>query len=136
MLTAHNPTVAAPTTLEQLQDYLREGVVWDGAPLQHGEIDMTSLPTFGGPEPADTQGVWSYDETRLLVGACPSDVMLEWRMGFEVTDDEILDLQVAAVEEGDWETADMTIDALDGDGKARAMCEELVFARRARTARQ
>lgn len=32
-------------------------------------LDMTSLPTFGGPEPADTTGVWSWDETRLLVGA-------------------------------------------------------------------
>lgn len=32
------------------------------------EIDMTSLPTFGGPEPDDTLGVWSWDETRLLVG--------------------------------------------------------------------
>lgn len=31
-------------------------------------VDMTSLPTFGGQEPADTIGVWSWDESRLLVG--------------------------------------------------------------------
>ncbi len=136
MLTVHNPTIAAPTTLERLQDYLRVGTLWDGAPLKHGELDTTSLPTFGGPEPADTQGVWSWDEERLLVGTCPSDVMLEWRTEPEATDDDILELQIAAVEDGDGETADMTVDALGGDAKARAMCEELVFARRAKKARQ
>lgn len=31
--------------------------------------DMTSLPTFGGDEPQDTQGIWSWDETRWIVGA-------------------------------------------------------------------
>lgn len=31
-------------------------------------VDLTSLPTFGGKEPSDTMGVWSWDETRLLVG--------------------------------------------------------------------
>lgn len=74
MLTAHNPTVAAPATLEQLQDYLRAGTLWDGAPIKHGELDMTSLPTFGGPEPLITWGVWSYDATRLLVGSCAADL--------------------------------------------------------------
>lgn len=34
----------------------------------------SSLPTFGGEEPADTQEVWSWDETRLLVGTCASDL--------------------------------------------------------------
>ena len=32
------------------------------------EIDWANLPVFGGEEPADTAGVWSWDETRLLVG--------------------------------------------------------------------
>lgn len=35
-----------------------------------GQFDddaMTSLPTFGGDEPASTHGVWSWDATRLLV---------------------------------------------------------------------
>lgn len=31
-------------------------------------IDMTSLPTFGGEEPANMTGVWSWDATHLLVG--------------------------------------------------------------------
>jgi hypothetical protein len=30
-------------------------------------VDVTSLPTFG-PAPAATLGVWSWDETRRLVG--------------------------------------------------------------------
>ena len=41
---------------------------WKGAKMAHGELDMTSLPTFGGTEPSDTTGVWSWDETRMMVG--------------------------------------------------------------------
>lgn len=33
-------------------------------------IDMCSLPTFGGEEPASTDGVRSWDKDRLLVGEC------------------------------------------------------------------
>ncbi len=33
-----------------------------------------SLPTFGGPEIDDTTGVWSWDETRKIVGTCSSDI--------------------------------------------------------------
>ena len=46
---------------------------WDGAPMNH-ELDMTSLPTFGGTEPADTTGVWSWDETRMIVGDGSADL--------------------------------------------------------------
>ena len=31
----------------------------------HG-VDCAGLPTYGGPAPADTNGVWSWDETRAL----------------------------------------------------------------------
>jgi hypothetical protein len=34
-------------------------------------IDLTSLPTFGGQEPARTEAVFSWDATRLLVYATP-----------------------------------------------------------------
>jgi|WetSurMetagenome_2_1015567.scaffolds.fasta_scaffold1661089_1 hypothetical protein len=37
-------------------------------------LDSTSLPTFGGSEPSDTTGVWSWDEKNLLVGTCRSDL--------------------------------------------------------------
>jgi hypothetical protein len=42
-----------------------------------------SLPTFGGLEPADTCGVWSWDETRLIVGTCSSDVVIVTRDEYE-----------------------------------------------------
>ena len=29
---------------------------------------VSECPTFGGDEPEDTAGVWSWDETHLLVG--------------------------------------------------------------------
>jgi hypothetical protein len=42
--------------------------------LDGGEgVDMSALPTFG-PAPSDTQGVWSWDASRLLVGDGWSDL--------------------------------------------------------------
>ena len=32
------------------------------------EWEISGLPTFGGDEPSDTAEVWSWDETRLIVG--------------------------------------------------------------------
>ena len=29
-------------------------------------VDITSLPTFGGTEPNDTEGAWSWDEESIL----------------------------------------------------------------------
>lgn len=43
----------------------------------NGGIDFTSLPTFGGPEPVDTSGIYSWDATRLLVQGNES---LEWKL--------------------------------------------------------
>lgn len=37
-------------------------------------LDMTSLPTYGGEEPANTSRVWSWDGTHLLVGECIADM--------------------------------------------------------------
>lgn len=31
-------------------------------------VDLTSLPTFGGEEPASLNGVWSWDGKNLLIG--------------------------------------------------------------------
>lgn len=44
-------------------------------------IDWTSLPTYGGQAPADTQGVWSWDEDALLVGTCADDLTIVRRDG-------------------------------------------------------
>ena len=72
----------APKNLDQLFDYLVEGIVWDGAPMdstKSNAIDWTSLPTFGGHELADTSGIWSWDATRMLVGTCVDDLeIIDW----------------------------------------------------------
>lgn len=34
---------------------------------ENGELDYSELPTFGGKEPKDTSGVFSWDEKGLLV---------------------------------------------------------------------
>ena len=40
---------------------------------QHGQW-LSDMPTFGGSEPEDTRAVWSWDETRLLLGTCTDDL--------------------------------------------------------------
>ncbi len=40
---------------------------------------MTRLPTYGGETPANTNGVWSWDATRLMVGTCARDMRLVLR---------------------------------------------------------
>lgn len=59
-------------TLRELLEVLRESRML--APEYRDAVDWGSLPLFGGPEPADTQGVWSWDETHLLVGTCANDL--------------------------------------------------------------
>ena len=36
--------------------------------------DWDSLPTFGGSEIEDTDGVWSWDASRAIVGTCADDI--------------------------------------------------------------
>jgi hypothetical protein len=45
------------------------------------DADWTSLPTFGGPEPCSTVGVWSWDADNLLTGTCARDLRIEPRNG-------------------------------------------------------
>ncbi|MCP4661006.1 MAG: hypothetical protein GY856_36860 [bacterium] len=60
-----------PGDLDTLCEWMREG---DARCCDaHGDWD-TSLPTFGGEEPADTAEIWSWDETRLIVGTCADDL--------------------------------------------------------------
>jgi hypothetical protein len=71
------------TTLETLRDALING---DGCVTDRRTGDWrTDLPTYGGPEPADTQGVWSWDKHRLLVGTCGDDLEIVDRDGLLVT---------------------------------------------------
>ncbi|MBN8465064.1 hypothetical protein JYJ95_00965 [Corallococcus exiguus] len=39
-------------------------------------LPWSELPTFGGEAPRETEGVWSWDATRLLVGDRPDVVRL------------------------------------------------------------
>lgn len=59
--------IAACTTLDQLLAVMTA--------MSHDDdtIDMADLPVFGGPEPENTMGVWSWDAERLIVGTCSSD---------------------------------------------------------------
>lgn len=51
-----------------------------GEPLRVDEIyDVTSLPTYGGEEPYDTLGIYSWDETRLLY--CDGPDGAPWVLG-------------------------------------------------------
>lgn len=82
--------MVATTTLAELFDTLTgcpaclAGVdpQYDDDPAHTcGDLDWTSLPTFGGTEPRDTVGVWSWDADNLLVGTCASDLRIEPRNG-------------------------------------------------------
>lgn len=60
-------------TLDELLEFLTSNPTTDearsrGLSLRFGEIDFSELPKFGGDEPSDTGEVWSWDETRLLIG--------------------------------------------------------------------
>ncbi len=43
--------------------------------IRCGEAELTAdLPTFGGETPEDTQEIWSWDETRLMVGTDTNNI--------------------------------------------------------------
>ncbi len=53
--------VNACTNLDELLDVLN-------SMEDSRDVDMTSLPTFGGDEPSNTMGVWSWDATQMIIG--------------------------------------------------------------------
>ena len=68
----------APTHLSELLELLQGRRRWKNSPtdFRSADPDWSSLPTFGGPPPADPRGVWSWDETHLLVGPRPGTLKL------------------------------------------------------------
>jgi hypothetical protein len=55
---------------------------------------MERLPTFGGEEPAETDGIWSWDRDNLLVSNGAGDLAIIDRPSYEVVDletDEVLE---------------------------------------------
>lgn len=55
--------INASHTLEQLRDVLNDIAKHYG---EANEMDYTDLPTFGGEEPEDTTGIWSWNEDSIL----------------------------------------------------------------------
>jgi hypothetical protein len=46
-------------------------------------IDLTSLPTFGGTQPGDVSCVWSWDATRVLISdGYPTVFVIESRKSY------------------------------------------------------
>lgn len=66
------------TDLANLLERLRE-VASQLDEQDRANLDLTSLPTFGGVAPSDTTGVWSWDSDSLLVGNCIKEMRLEVR---------------------------------------------------------
>lgn len=58
-------SVLAATSLPDLCRALNE---LDPRDRPAATLVMPLLPTFGGEAPVDTRGVWSWDETSVLVG--------------------------------------------------------------------
>lgn len=55
------------SVLNQIETEIEEsrtGALTDTNIGEH--VNLAGLPTFGGPEPANTLGIWSWDETRYL----------------------------------------------------------------------
>ena len=70
ILTASNLTellVALNTAGDEINRLQADGLDAGGLIGDYGR-SVPECPTFGGDEPEDTAGVWSWDEDRLLVG--------------------------------------------------------------------
>jgi hypothetical protein len=59
-------THAAIAAAEKLDELLEAVLAHDDE--RDGFDDLADLPTFGGRKPTDTAGIYSWDETRLLLG--------------------------------------------------------------------
>jgi hypothetical protein len=59
--------IIIPDSLDELFDLMKN---------DQNVGDWDSLETFGGEEPEDTLEIWSWDETRLIIGSCPNDIKI------------------------------------------------------------
>ena len=70
--------VAATTKLTELRDLLNSHhhLLDDKNGAYAACVDFCSLPTFGGTAPASTEGIYSYDETHVLIqgGVTPWEI--------------------------------------------------------------
>jgi len=83
-LKARRDAADAPETLYELYDLLKSGQAWKGAPISDGEVAWwDGLPTWGPDLRCDRIGIWSWDETHLIVGSCAGDIKIEPRTDHE-----------------------------------------------------
>ncbi len=76
------PPVDAALQLRNLDDLLEAlQTARELAPDVVAEADLSNLPTFGGAVPSGTIEVWSWDESRFLVGTCIRDMVIVPRYG-------------------------------------------------------
>lgn len=70
---SHAARLLAAPDLATLLDVIRSLPEDEDHATEHA---MTELPTYGGQEPRDTSGVWSWDEKSLLVGRGDGDMTI------------------------------------------------------------
>jgi hypothetical protein len=93
---------------------------------------LDDLPTFGGDEPKDTLEVWSWDETRLLVGTCAADLEIVARpVRGDIDAADIRALRAEAAEASDYDMVAICDRALRGDALAWGECCEVIEDARA-----
>ena len=97
---------------------------------EHSPDDLDGLLTFGGAEPDDT-GVWSWDETSLLVGACIRDLKIVNRPRSDVDADDIQQLRDEAAAAGDHVQVEVCDRALANDAEAWNECHDVIADARA-----
>jgi len=47
--------------------------------MKAGKCNYFELPSFDGEKDTPPEGVWSWDESRMIVGECPDDFEVVWR---------------------------------------------------------
>ena len=75
-----NEKISAAADLDALLDALTS--YEDGSKRLDEVADLPGLPTFGGDEPEDTAGIWSWDADRLLVDDCNGGFAIESRESY------------------------------------------------------
>ena len=74
----HDDVLALTRSLDELAQFIDLMCEYNG--LEHVSLDK--LPTFGGPEPDDTLGVYSWDRARVLYLEGGTDLAERWRHEF------------------------------------------------------
>ncbi len=64
-----NAQISKTNTLNELTELLNrfESLDSDDDQQEYKNIDLSNLPVFGGEEPDDTEGVYSWDEENVMI---------------------------------------------------------------------